>query len=192
MGDVVTDIADNRSGAVVRTRLPYTDRRSLSQAWFSALHLADAGVERSIPSRRAGDPPFPRDGIRASNRKSAAAAPVRLPAATARAVASNRLDPQIDLAARRTRSREAVKRAELAFDAARSYPPFRTSFTVGVDGARIKLLLRRAGPTLHVIALCAPAHVDLVRRALARADAHLRCGGESVRASVLAFAALPV
>jgi hypothetical protein len=180
MGDVVTDIADNRSGAVVRTRLPYTDRRSLSQAWFSALHLADAGVERSIPSRRA------------SNRNSAAAAPVRRPAATARAVASNRLDPQIDLAARRTRSREAVKRAELAFDAARSYPPFRTSLTVGVDGARIKLLLRRAGPTLHVIALCAPAHVDLVRRALARADAHLRCGGESVRASVLAFAALPV
>jgi len=56
---VVNEIAQ-RSIAVVKMRLPYTDRRSLSQAWFSSLHLAEdrsslscGGQERKAPAVQA-------------------------------------------------------------------------------------------------------------------------------------------
>jgi hypothetical protein len=40
---------------------------------------------------------------------------------------------------------------------------------------------------LHVIALCSEGHVELVRRALACADLHLRARGEKVSSSVRAL-----
>ncbi len=65
-----------------------------------------------------------------------------------------------------------------------SYSVRHTSLTLGVDGSRVALVLRREGNVLHVIALCRPAVATLVSRALARADAHLRRSGDTVRASV--------
>ena len=175
-------IADAHSIAVVRTRLPYIDRRALSQAWFSALHVASDGAPKHgvrCPSQAAV--------VRSQAARTAhASAPVRtLPAAvqSARRSAAKRPGTSADVAARRAqRARTSATAART--DDPRSYPPFQTSLSVGIEGARVALLLRREGPTLHVIALCAPANVELVRRALACADAQLRCSGESVRASV--------
>src|SRR5580700_7978450 len=45
-------IADTEKIAVIATRLPYIDRRSLSEAWFSALHLASDGPSPLPESRR--------------------------------------------------------------------------------------------------------------------------------------------
>jgi hypothetical protein len=183
----VTDTTANRSIAVLRTRLPYTDRRSLSQAWFSALHLAQIVPARGLPARRASDPSFRAPGARAEGRGAAERAP-SLPAA-ARAT-KLRSDAREGVAPARVReARSPAKDKAVAFQEARSYPPFSTSLTVGSGGARIKLLLRREGPTLHVIALCTPDSVDLVRRALACADTYLRRSGESVSASVRTLAA---
>jgi hypothetical protein len=84
-------------------------------------------------------------------------------------------------------SRGATSRAVVAretFSRARSYAPFRTSLTFGVEGERVALLLRREGGTLHVVALCRPEIAELVRRALASADLHLRARGEAIRGSV--------
>ena len=177
----MTDTVDHRPIAVVRTRLPYIDRRSLSQAWFSALHLASDVPGHAIPARRANDAAFqPR-----SARAPLSVAPQRAAAVSLRA--TRLTEPRGAASAGGStppRDAAAATKARAAFEKARSYPPFRTSLTVGVEGARIKLLLRRDGPTLHVIALCAAANVDLVRRALACADAHLRRNGESVRACV--------
>ena len=180
--DTVTDSIDNRSIAVLRTRLPYTDRRSLSQAWFSALHLAQIGPARGLPARRASDPSFVAPGLRNASVPTVAQRPGPL---TARSAA-----PKPERAALRdaapgcTRDVRLRSKEKAAFEQARSYPPFSTSLTIGVDGARIKLLVRREGSTLHVVALCAPQNADLVRRALACADTYLRGNGESVRASV--------
>ena len=79
--------------------------------------------------------------------------------------------------------RRAVVARE-TFSRARSYAPFRTSLTFGVEGERVALLLRREGGTLHVVALCRPEIAELVRRALASADLHLRARGEAIRGSV--------
>ena len=178
----MTDSIDNRSIAVLRTRLPYTDRRSLSQAWFSALHLAQIVPARGLPARRANDPSFFAPVVRSTTAAAGAQRPhevsPRAPGAKpGRTVVR-------DTAPGRVRDAEVTPKEKAAFERARSYPPFSTSLTVGVDGARVKLLVRREGAILHVVALCAPQSADLVRRALACADAYLGRSGESVRASV--------
>jgi hypothetical protein len=182
----VTDTTANRSIAVLRTRLPYTDRRSLSQAWFSALHLAQVVPARGLPARRASDPSFRAPDARAEGRT---AVPTASLPGMARATKPRSDDARESVAPARVRDASPLpKEKSAAFQAARSYPPFSTSLTVGSGGARIKLLLRREGPTLHVIALCTPNSVDLVRRALACADTYLRRNGESVSASVRTLA----
>lgn len=178
----MTDPIDNRSIAVLRTRLPYTDRRALSQAWFSALHLAQIGPARGLPARRASDPsfvaPVPRNTLAPSVVQRSGPLAARAAVTKPERVAARDATPS------GTRDVSAPPKEKAAFEQARSYPPFSTSLTVGVDGARIKLLVRREGSTLHVVALCAPQNADLVRRALACADSYLRRNGESVRACV--------
>ncbi len=181
----MNEFADARSIAVLRTRLPYIDRRSLSDAWFSALHLAaDETASRSRArvaaqcegrtnaakapsSKRAvvGDGPM-RARFAATERNRATGAPVN---------------------ERRVRDETKLSRVAAAFGRARSYPALQTSLTIGPSGERVQLVLRREGPVLHVVALCAPKDVGLVRIALSRADALLRRSGEAVLASVRAF-----
>jgi hypothetical protein len=176
--------------AVLRTRLPYVDRRSLSEAWFSALHLASgeapAGVRRTQrpPSSDALGSRFAR--LPATPAESASARPAtafaRRYAATLRpsSAGGDALLRSIDA----PDALPAVRRATIR---ARSYPARQTALTVGVDGSRVQLLLRRDGNVLHVIALCRSDVAPLVGRALARADAHLRVRGNAVRASLRAY-----
>jgi len=163
--------------SVIAARLPYTDRRALSEAWFSALHLASDGAHAKPAERRGGIAQNrPRDGARSPGQRSAAqrsAAPVRGRdgAGLAREDATRYARPR-------------PPEAPDVFAHARSYPSFSTALTFGVAGERVALLLRREGPMLHVVALCRPAVADIVRRALAAADAALRTRGESIRATI--------
>jgi hypothetical protein len=167
--------------AVLRTRLPYVDRRALSEAWFSALHLAASesphgpgGAPRAIvqPSNVAAPHP------RAVTQRVPGAAFTTAPRRAARSSAAHGVAPRPRTESTRSRSSAAVETRP------RSYPAQRTSLTLAIDGSRVQLVLRREGPLLHVVALCRPDAAPLVRRALANADAHLRRTGESVRASV--------
>jgi len=166
--------------SVVRAQLPYLDRRALSEAWFSALHVAAAAdPPRGRPLRLAGlvsdgrapvvPAPARYAGTLLGRRRSTAP---RAPSAGfgAHDLRSN--------GSRRTRLRTAPSPHPA------SYPSLRASFTLGLDGARVQILMRREGATLHVIALCTRRHVELVRRALACADVHLRAQGERLFASV--------
>ncbi len=175
----MNETSESRGIAVIATRMPYIDRRSLSEAWFSALHLASDGAPSPRPAeRRAAESASAArpmrmlpDAARASAHRAAVVATQATSARTARGVAEPASRP-LDAARR--------PRAEAAFARARSYAPFRTSLTLGVEGERVALLLRREGATLHVVALCRPAIADLVRRALGCADLHLRARGETV------------
>lgn len=166
--------------AVVETRLPYIDRRALSQAWFSALHLtADrcAGARANSAPEQRREPQLSRARIAAHTARSAAMqAPAR--PASGRAAASR------SAAAQRMETQTRGLKMRLRPPYARSYPPARAAFTIGVDGARVALLIRREGGTLHVVALCSARHVELVRRALAGAAAALGASGDTVRAAV--------
>ncbi|MGP6189782.1 MAG: hypothetical protein ACLPSH_06820 [Vulcanimicrobiaceae bacterium] len=178
-------VSSTRNIGVIQLRLPYIDSRSLSQAWFSALHLASdekapAARRRAKPNGAPANVPkplAPREGAVA--KPVARTAPARSRGYAAGAAAATDGSP-----------RGRARRAALCVSAAaeRSYPPVRASFAFGLDGARVHILVRRDGATLHVLALCAARHVELVRRALACADLHLRARGEAVCSSVRALA----
>ena len=170
--------------AVIKARLPYIDRRALSEAWYSALHVAGSGGLR-VPARRASD-------AACDERPETLAAEALEPRGGAETAATRaragRPASQTKAAGESTALVRARRQSagSLAFQRARSYPPFNATLTLGLDGARVQILLRRDGPALRVIALCSERHVELVRRALACADRYLRERGEVVVSDVRA------
>ena len=167
--------------AVVETRLPYIDRRALSQAWFSALHLSARLSGAGAPSRGTPCRDLPAQRARSvSSFAAPAALPPRARPAAFRAGTAPRGVPQ-----ERVESRaRAPKPSPPSRACARSYPSFQAALTIGLDGGRVALVVRRDGAMLHVVALCSARHVELVRRALAGASAALAAGGDSVRTAV--------
>ena len=176
--------------AVLRTRLPYVDRRVLSEAWFSALHLAHdpanalpapafaaaASGREVAPARERPASPPPGAGVAPRTN----VAPIsRAPARTGELGAG--LPERADPAGRRERT--AVAPAAPG-GRVRAYLERGTSLTVGVAGSRVQLLLRRQGAVLHVVALCRPQVAETVGRALAGADLALRLRCDRVRGSV--------
>lgn len=171
--------------AVIRARIPYVDRRALSEAWFSALHLAAADRR---PGRRA-----PRAAALATRKPAArAAAPPNVSPAP---LGPRPLPPRSGGATTIAFGRETHLRpgarpggaVVVPFPSrAVRYAPVRASFHVGLGGGRVQIVVRRDGPVLHVLAICSARHVELVRRALACADLHLRLRGETVRSMVRA------
>lgn len=176
--DAVNDLA------AIRARLPYFDRRALSQAWFSAFHLAveatPAGPKRVFAvAEPASDGP-----LRASRGRKLFA---RERAAAAASTASRRIQSAAAGIPSRPGTLRRTVRAAQPLAAARQYPPVRANFTLTIEGARVQILLRRDGPALHVVALCTRRHVELVRRALACADLALRAQGTYLRSSLRAL-----
>jgi hypothetical protein len=181
-GPPVNETAEGRSIAVIATRMPYIDRRSLSEAWFSALHLASDGAASPISRERRGGETAQSCTLSADMVHEASGRASQPPGVVSSAVSRvprSHAEPCLQTIPNARRGR-----SEAVFARARSYAPFRTALTLGVDGERVALLLRREGATLHVVALCRPAVADLVRRALACADLHLRARGEVVTSRV--------
>jgi hypothetical protein len=158
--------------AVLATHLAHTDRRALSQAWYSALHLAGGaprpraaqtapakrgesiallraphGARESLP--RAGD-----EGARRGRSSMRAGAPRRDPSG----VASERREPKTALTRRIAHA--------LARRVPRGIP---ASFAVSAAHGRIHVLVRGDGAQTRVVAVCAPRLRERVERALAHA-----------------------
>src|SRR6202790_2169605 len=172
--------------AVIRARLPYVDRRALSEAWFSALHLAREGEPLARP-RRDIAPPGSALALRRRDIASPGTAGSFHPWNSRRLVncfvapASGQRSAQAPGSATSRRLAQAH-----ADEALRNHA--RASCSIALDGGgRVQILLRREGRVLHVLALCSTRHVELVRRALACADLHLRARGEKVCSSVRAL-----
>jgi hypothetical protein len=151
--------------AVVATQLAQTDRRALSQAWYSALHLAHAehappGAPRPaapatshapLPQRVAASPAH---GERAALRSPERA--VRVPRAA---------PPIVE---RRGLPTDAMRRVERAV-ASIARSPRRPSRTVAIDGGRVTVLVRTDPDATRIVALCREPLRATVERALARA-----------------------
>ncbi|MEA2785556.1 MAG: hypothetical protein QOF71_1660 [Candidatus Eremiobacteraeota bacterium] len=169
--------------AVVATQLADTDRRALSQAWYSALHLAD----HPPLGRHARNAPAPnaaalRESCFAQNPHGAPDR--RAPDGAARAreaarIAGARCDGGV--AERRVPKTELARRIERGL--ARRAPRWAAaSFAVrGADG-RVHLIVRSDGARTRVVAVCAPPLRERVERALAQARFVL--AGCGVRAEV--------
>jgi hypothetical protein len=176
--------SSTRSIAVLRARLPYTDRRALSQAWFSALGLAERDTLRRARHVAASAAPH------AQLRAGGTSLPPLQRTDSGRASAVSPASARSDLRATEpacSHSSATARKVEAEKAAVVRYPPVHASFRLEVDGGRVRVVLRRAGNVLHVVALCSPKHVSHVRAALARAAAHMRASGETLCGEVRAL-----
>jgi hypothetical protein len=154
--------------AVVATHLAATDRRALSEAWYSALHLAAAPVTRRAAERRgaAAEIRLARDtgAGEAPPHRPADAQPRQRPLAV-----PQRREGRLDgVPERRAPKSELGRRLERAL--LRRLPrETQTQFALSAAGGRIHLLVRADGGRTRVVAVCAPALRERVERALAHA-----------------------
>jgi hypothetical protein len=167
--------------AVVTTTLAQTDRRALSQAWYSALHLAQAAQPRAATSAHAvpvaGSGPARSMEVRSASQPRASADAARVSPRTA-----PRIQPPGVAAERREqpgvlgrRIAKVVARPAAGRDAARAA-------TVCVRGARVHVIVRTLGSATRIVALC-PAPLEArVARALAQARFALAAHGVRVEA----------
>jgi hypothetical protein len=166
--------------SILSAPLAAIDRRALSQAWYSALHIARLAEERDAPkplrpctppsashplakardasaAQRGGFPEAPRVPARSSERRTAAEALVdrRAPRSSlARQIEKIFFDPQ--------------GRVE------------RSTFSLERGGARVHVVLQSKGDRIALIAICAPEQKDMVARALAQARYALASRGIAI------------
>ncbi len=165
-----------RSVAVVATRLPDIDRRALSQAWYSALHLPASPGGGASPIRftasstlaGAAHASRPAQTPALSACSSAPTPKTRaVPAAPGPGIVERR-GPAGDLARR-------IERAILRHSGSR--PLQAATISVSAGDGRVALLVRTDGATTRIVALCAPHLRDRVDRALAHARFGLAASG---------------
>jgi len=163
--------------AVIATQLAQTDRRALSEAWYSALHLAhDAPPLRSANAPRAT----------ADARPAALArrAPVQAHAKHLTASLPPRRHRDANLSAasvpeRRRPASETARRIERALERLSARRPVPAAHTLDVAGGRVRLLVHHDGQALRIVALCSSPLRDVVERALA--SARFALAGTGVR-----------
>jgi hypothetical protein len=152
--------------AVVATQLAQTDRRALSQAWYSALHLAQTAPtaphdgRAATPTERPAVPPRERSAAPARATHDATFSPPR--AVRAHALAA----PLVD---RRSAPSVATRRVERALATIARAPSPPASHTIAIEGGRVTLLVRTGNGATRIVALCREPLRATVERALARA-----------------------
>jgi hypothetical protein len=165
--------------AVVTTTLAQTDRRALSQAWYSALHLAE-----SNPARTAKPPRGATAAASRAPRPSVAGA-IRAPRANATAARIVRGSDATRTPEVRTERRlpAGVLGRRIAKLVARPAAPAQSrAATVSVRGARVHVIVRTHGSATRIVALCPPPLEARVARALAQARFALASRGVRVEA----------
>jgi len=166
--------------AVLSAPIAACDRRALSQAWYSALHM-----HRDARSALAGGPSQVLE-----QRTTRPARPLRLPAAQgvalprARAVKTATVRavtlPCPDRRMARTKLARAIETVFLASPAA----PRQAAFSVGTGKGRVQILLRKMAGSTQIVALCSEAARETVARALAQVRYTLALRGIAVDADV--------
>ena len=170
--------------AVIRARLPYVDRRALSEAWFAALRLGSEGEPQTMKTmqRRSGesDQTTPSPKIREGAQATPPAVNARHPSNVH--PQNVRTAPDANRAGPSTRGASAKS---MPSTGSRSHAPqsVAISFTIPVGDARVRVVARGDGNRLHLTAVCTAQYADLVRRALAHATLGLRRQGAFVEAN---------
>jgi hypothetical protein len=171
--------------AVIRARLPYVDRRALSEAWYAVLHVCERMP--SVPMKSAKH-----DGTTAVARaprtvREARAANDAAPAtAVSRSTQAKKPAPDFGAVPQR-RATTARKAGGAPPGCDRPAPRFigeSAAFTVSFGEARVRIIARSDGARIHLTAVCSSRHADVVRRALAHASLGLRSYGAVVDTAV--------
>jgi hypothetical protein len=169
---------------VLTAQLAETDRRALSQAWYSALHLAETAPRGS--HRIAVGRCLPGAAAAAARQATSRGTPLRATTAVDRATATaresaRRRGPAAPGLERRAPKTVLARRLERAL--IRRVPRAAvTSFALRAGTGRIRLLVRSDGSRTRVVAVCPLSLRDRVERALAQARFAL--AGRGVAAEV--------
>ena len=167
--------------AILTAPLAAVDRRALSQAWYSALHLAAASRGPS------GDAPAPQcvRGSDASSTQRIEQKSSKPAAGTPRTVASQkeRAGGALISAERRALRSPLARRIERAFHnpVQRSQ---RATFTVDGTRARVHVTLQSSPAGARIVAVCPPAVRAGVARALEQARYALAARGVALHVDV--------
>ncbi len=167
--------------SVLAAPLAAIDRRMLSQAWYSALRLAQQPIARNGSLRPVAPSPQRRGARGPQVRRERSNTP-RLPASKPLPAFQRRsvrtiVDrdeslPRLKLTTRRPLARAIEEAFCTPSDALR-----RATFSVGRRGARVHVLLQTRGGVSALVALCSPAVSRQVSRALAEARLCLAARG---------------
>lgn len=165
---------------VLSAPLAALDRRALSQAWYSALHL-----QREKPAEPKSTRSRPQAGSATSN-------------PTPRSAQAQRGMPKIEMARRAPvrattvavsvpRDRRALRCAlaqkiERKFSARETPRP--ATFTLDGAQGRVQIILRSQGKRLELVAICAPRARSIVAQALAQARYALASRGIALAAAL--------
>jgi hypothetical protein len=165
--------------SIIAAPLAAIDPRALSQAWYSALHLAHANVRHLNSPAKPPSPSrvtlHPRPSHETSRHRSASAAQ--------RSVRDYRDSSDLRGAAVDARESRGRRKAtplaraiRNAFFSARSDVK-RATFSVGSEGRRVHVVLQTKGNRLTLVVFCPPQMQDTVVRELSRARLSLRARG---------------
>jgi hypothetical protein len=174
--------------AELATHLIRTDRRALSQAWYSALHLADRTprARPALPARpsafNAQARPCASSGSREQPQGGALRDVARAQRAATRTPGSSRREHCPSEAERRAANTALARRTQRAA-AQQPQPGGPFSFAVRAADGGVQLLVRGGGGCTRVLAVCAPALRERVERALASARLALARGGVRAEAA---------
>jgi hypothetical protein len=154
--------------AVIATQLAQTDRRALSEAWYSALHLTRAVAPlRARAARALSSTAAPVSRVHEPVSSAGEHTAVALMVPRTQRGASARIEPVNE---RRRPPTETAHRIERAVAALATAPHANaTAHTVDVAGGRVRLLVRSDGRTTRIVALCSRPLREQVERALAGA-----------------------
>jgi hypothetical protein len=179
-------MTDRLRVSVVAAPMAAIDPRALSQAWYSALHLARERTTQTPQSRVTSRQPQRPGATLAKTEvasREAHSAMLRCVERTGSAIRCVTNEPLMH----RTRA-TLTRRIEFAL-AKQSAPPARAAFVV-VDGSkRALVVLQTRGATTHVVAICAPAHRQAITLALSQVRAALAARGIAFRSRIEANAA---
>jgi hypothetical protein len=180
-------MTDSLSVSVVAAPLAAIDSRALSQAWFSALHLARERTTRNHQPN-AALPETEQHGATSTKTRTASSSEPRRTMLPCRAYGGAAIRGGTNEAPGH-RVRAPLAR-EVKFDAARRpKPPARAAFVV-VDGSkRALVVIQTRGAATHVVAICSPAHRQAVAVALSEVHASLAVRGIALQSRVEANAA---
>ncbi|MBV9333522.1 MAG: hypothetical protein JO146_05910 [Candidatus Eremiobacteraeota bacterium] len=160
--------------SIVAAPLEAIDRRALSQAWYSALHLAAPARQTSIrpqAHRPAAGPPAAYRVLAHPRRNKK---PYLHSKCNVRVVRRGRCAAEAPTASRIPQSRLAARIAR-AFAAASA--PRRATFSLGPGSARVHVVLQATLTRTMLVALCPPHLRADVGQALAQARAALAARG---------------
>jgi hypothetical protein len=153
--------------SILSAPIAQIDRRALSEAWYSALHLArgHAPTPAERPETRCSARELGKAKTNAANRRKDRSAP---PIVRPRRVSGQGGALLARVVERRAPRSPLARRIESVFLDPRARAE-RSTFTIGRDGARVHVVLQSTGDCVRLIAVCAPANREIVARALAQA-----------------------